>query len=150
MISFEGHYFNESDLIKTFLLFLIKKSNFYESTNICCIHDNWFFWFMTIKVVLTWHYLFDLQRNCFIPSLKKYEQQKLVHDDLSSEIQLHIYKQKKHKKKWMVFKAALQCFLWSALFYVGKIVRRKIRWKELTISYCKKFPLHETNAFTIE
>ena len=109
-----------------------------------------FFWFMTLKVVLTWHYLFDLQRNCFIPSLKKYEQQKLVHDDLSSEIQLHIYKQKKHKKKWMVFKAALQCFLWSALFYVGKIVRRKIRWKELTISYCKKFPLHETNAFTIE
>ena len=72
---------------------------------------------------MTWDPLFDLQKNSFIPSLKKYEQQelqKLVHDDLSLEIQLHIYKQKKYKKKWMVFKAVLHCFLIAPYSMLGK------------------------------
>ena len=97
----------------------------------------------TTSIVMTWDPLFDLQKNSFIPSLKKYEQQelqKLVHDDLSLEIQLHIYKQKKYKKKWMVFKAVLHCFSCSALFYVGKIERRKICRKSLPSLIAKISP----------
>ena len=41
----------------------------------------------TTSIVMTWDPLFDLQKNSFIPSLKKYEQQelqKLVHDSKSN------------------------------------------------------------------
>ena len=98
----------------------------------------------TTSIVMTWDPLFDLQKNSFIPSLKKYEHQevqKLVHDDLSLEIQLHIYKQKKYKKKWMVFKAALHCFSCSALFCLWEnLERRKIRRKSLPSLIAKISP----------